>query len=79
MRTNKRNGKVTSIQAVNANEELMIISRNGIIIRQEAAGISRQGRATQGILVMRLDEDDRVASVARHTMKTTEDVENQDK
>ncbi len=79
MRTTRRNGKVANIQAVNANEELMIISRNGIIIRQEASGISRQGRATQGIRVMRLDEDDRIVSVARHTMKTTEDVENHGK
>lgn len=77
MRTNRRNGKVVSIQTVNANEELLIISRNGIIIRQEAAGISQQGRATQGIRVMRLDEDDRIVSVARHTMKTTDDVEKQ--
>ncbi len=77
IRTNKRNGKVVSIQAVDANEELMIISRNGIIIRQEAAGISQQGRATQGIRVMRLDKDDRIVSVARHIMKTTDEVERQ--
>ena len=79
MRTTKRNGKVVTIQAVNADEELMIVSRNGIIIRQEAAGISQQGRATQGVRVMRLDEDDRIVSVARHTIKTTEDVENDGK
>lgn len=79
MRTNNRNGKVVTIQAVNPNEELMIVSRNGIIIRQEAAGISRQGRTTQGIRVMRLDADDQIVSVARHTMKTTEEVENQGK
>lgn len=77
MKTNRRNGKVVSIQAVDANEELLIISRNGIIIRQEAAGISQQGRATQGIRVMRLDKDDRIVSVARHTMKTTDEVEKQ--
>lgn len=79
MRTNKRNGKVVTIQAVEEKEELMMVSRNGIIIRQEAAGISRQGRATQGIRVMRLDEDDRVVSVARHTMQSTEEVENHSK
>jgi len=79
MKTTERNGKVVTIQAVNTNEELMIVSRNGIIIRQEAAGISQQGRATQGVRVMRLDGDDRVVSVARHTMKTTEEVENDGK
>jgi len=79
MRTNKRNGKVVTIQGVLGHEELMIVSRKGIIIRQEAAGISRQGRATQGIRVMRMDEDDQIVSVARLDMQTTEEVENHDK
>ena len=79
MKTNKRNGKVVTIQGVEGYEELMIVSRNGIIIRIEAAEISRQGRATQGIRVMRMDEDDSIVSVARLTMKTTEEVENHGK
>ena len=79
MKTNKRNGKVVTIQGVEGYEELMIVSRNGIIIRVEAAEISRQGRATQGIRVMRMDEDDSIVSVARLTMKTTEEVENHGK
>lgn len=79
MKTTKRSGKVVTIQGVEGYEELMIVSKNGIIIRVEAAEISRQGRATQGIRVMRMDEDDQIVSVARLTMRTTEEVENHNK
>ena len=75
IRTTKKNGNVATIQAVREQEELMIITRNGIIIRQEVSGISRQGRSAQGIRLIRLDKDDMVVSVARLTPKTTQEVE----
>jgi DNA gyrase subunit A len=47
--------------------EVMLISQDGTVIRQKAEGISRMGRATQGVRVMNLREDDRLSSIARVT------------
>jgi DNA gyrase subunit A len=43
----------------------MIITAGGIVIRQDAAEISQQGRYAQGVTLIRLDEGDRVVSLAR--------------
>ena len=43
----------------------MIISKEGIIIRLEVNDISSMGRSTQGILLMRVDEEDEVVALAR--------------
>ena len=47
--------------------EVMLISQDGTVIRQKAEGISRMGRATQGVRVMNLREGDRLSSIARVT------------
>lgn len=57
-----KNGKVVSVQSVSDSDEVMLISRNGIIIRTPVKGISVIGRATQGVRVMRLEEDDSLVS-----------------
>jgi len=60
-----RTGPVVGARKVRPEDELMIISAEGIIIRVEVRGISRQSRYAQGVLIMRLDTGDRVVSVAR--------------
>lgn len=60
-----KNGKAVAVQAVKDDDELMLISQNGIIIRTPASGISSIGRATQGVRVMRLDQGDKVVSAAK--------------
>jgi len=57
-----KNGKVVSVQSVSDSDGVMLISRNGIIIRTPVRGISIIGRATQGVRVMRLEEDDSLVS-----------------
>ena len=57
-----KNGKVVSVQSVAEHEEIILISRNGILIRTPINGISSIGRATQGVRVMRLEPDDSVVS-----------------
>ena len=47
--------------------DLMLISHDGTVIRTAAEGISRMGRATQGVRVMNLREADRVSAIARIT------------
>jgi len=61
----ERNGKVVSINSVNGNDELILISRRGIVIRMLANGISLIGRNTQGVRLMRLSNDDNVVSAAK--------------
>ena len=57
-----KNGKVVSVQSVSDSDGVMLISRNGIIIRTPVKGISIIGRATQGVRVMRLEDDDSLVS-----------------
>ncbi|HLD33476.1 MAG TPA: DNA gyrase subunit A [Candidatus Nanoarchaeia archaeon] len=58
-----KNGIVVGVKAVTQDDELMFISKNGIVIRTPAQGISVIGRVTQGVRVMRLDENDELVAV----------------
>ena len=62
-RTNEKTGDLVATRMVAADEELMIISRVGIVIRTAVAKISVQGRATQGVKLMDVNAGDAVASV----------------
>ncbi len=64
IQTTDRNGKVAAIASVTDEEDIMVISRNGSIIRVAASGVSLIGRNTQGVRLMRLDPGDSVVSVA---------------
>ena len=61
----ERVGKMIAMKVVMDNDDIMIITANGVIIRQPVKGISVIGRNTQGIRLIRLDEGDRIADVAR--------------
>ncbi|MFT4297963.1 MAG: DNA gyrase C-terminal beta-propeller domain-containing protein, partial [Candidatus Woesearchaeota archaeon] len=63
--TNERNGKVVSIKTVDEDNDLLLISKNGIAIRTPAKGISVIGRNTQGMRLMRLSENDKVVAATR--------------
>ncbi len=65
IKTSERNGKVVVIKEVLDEDELMLISVNGQVIRTSAKFISVIGRNTQGVRLMRLDEGDKVADAAR--------------
>ncbi|UZQ54141.1 DNA gyrase subunit A [Trichothermofontia sichuanensis B231] len=55
---------MVALRSVTANDELMIITSRGIIIRQAVNAISIQSRAATGVRVQRLDEDDQIVAVA---------------
>ncbi|MCK8816607.1 DNA gyrase subunit A [Natroniella sulfidigena] len=57
------NGDLVEIKMVDENEEIIIISEEGILLRTSISEISCTGRNTQGVRVMNLNEDDRVASI----------------
>jgi DNA gyrase subunit A len=50
---------------VTDDDQLMVITLSGMILRMGIKGVSTYGRATQGVRLMTLDEDDRIVSVAR--------------
>ncbi|MBE84538.1 MAG: DNA gyrase subunit A [Gemmatimonadetes bacterium] len=65
IKTTERNGGVVAIKAIQEDDEVMIISQDGILIRLPIADVSTIGRNTQGVRLINLDEGDRVIDVAR--------------
>ena len=60
-----RKGYLVGVKVVRDNHEIMLQSRDGVVIRMRADGISRHGRATQGVRVMNMREGDVVSAIAR--------------
>jgi DNA gyrase subunit A len=63
-KTHAKSGELVSARIVNPEHELILISEGGIILRTPVAHISLQGRSTQGVRLMDVGDDDRVAAVA---------------
>jgi DNA gyrase, A subunit len=59
----EKNGRVVGLKVVNDDNDLMIITTSGTIIRTSVAGISEMGRYTQGVRLIHIREDDEVSSV----------------
>ncbi|MFN9381135.1 MAG: DNA gyrase subunit A [Bacteroidota bacterium] len=64
MQITDKTGALIAMKAVQENEDLMITNRSGIIIRMAVSTMRVIGRATQGVRVIRLDEDDAISDVA---------------
>jgi DNA gyrase subunit A len=60
----KKDDQLATLQVVGADDELMIITNRGIIIRQSVGAITPQSRQATGVKVQKLDEDDAIAAVA---------------
>lgn len=60
-----KNGQVISVKAVSGEEDLMLITASGVLIRMDVSDISSMGRNTQGVKLIRLDESEQVATVAK--------------
>lgn len=61
----ERNGKVVAICSLTDKDDVIFISKNGIIIRVPSSDISVIGRNTQGVRIMKLEENDKVVSAIR--------------
>src|SRR5690606_4808058 len=61
----EKTGKLVAIKEVRDEDELMIINRSGITIRIEVRELRVMGRATQGVRMIKLNEDDRISSVEK--------------
>ncbi|MFM6098034.1 MAG: DNA gyrase C-terminal beta-propeller domain-containing protein, partial [Dolichospermum sp.] len=60
----KTKDKLATLRIVNSDEEIMMATNRGIIIRQAVNAISIQSRSATGVKVQRLDEDDAITGVA---------------
>ena len=63
IKTNERNGRVATVKAVEGDDEIVAMSERGQIMRCPVDEIATQGRNTMGVTVMKLEDDDWVASV----------------
>ncbi|MCT4605896.1 MAG: DNA gyrase subunit A [Marinisporobacter sp.] len=72
--TKEKTGKLVGAKVVKDHDEVMLININGVIIRLEVKGISRMGRNTQGVTLMRVDHDSNIVSIA----KVIQDVEEEE-
>lgn len=59
-----KNGKVVAVKSVKDDDEVMVVSQKGVIIRTPVKDVSVIGRNTQGVRVMRLDTDDKIVATA---------------
>ena len=60
----KKGDQLAAMQVVGEDDEIILVTNRGIIIRQAVKAISRQSRAATGVRVQRLDEDDAIVAVA---------------
>ncbi|MBL8735078.1 MAG: DNA gyrase subunit A [Planctomycetes bacterium] len=65
IKTSDRNGKVVNVLAVGDDDEVMLITKDGQIVRTKVDGISVVGRNTQGVRCIALNDGDRLVGVAR--------------
>mgnify|MGYP001376281914 CR=1 FL=1 len=65
LKSNKKTGKLISILEVTSNDDLMIITSEGIMIRQSVDKLNIIGRNTQGVKLLKLDEKSTIASVTK--------------
>ena len=65
MKLTKKHGLIVGIKVVSESDELMVITAEGVIIRTKVRDISETGRDTQGVKIMKPDNDDRIVALAR--------------
>jgi len=65
IQSSERNGKVIGVEHVRGEDELMLVTKQGKILRMLTWSIRAIGRATQGVRLIEMEKDDRVVSIAR--------------
>ena len=71
--TSERNGLVVGVSYVQTGDELLVITQQGMILRMLTDDVRSIGRATQGVTIIDLEENDKVVSIARLVEKEDED------
>ncbi|MCX8057042.1 MAG: DNA gyrase subunit A [Ignavibacteria bacterium] len=65
LKTSDKNGKMVDIKEIDDNDDIVIITEKGMIIRQHAKDLRVMGRNTQGVKLIKLNEGDRISAIAR--------------
>jgi len=71
--TTTKNGLVVGVAFVQAGDEILLISQQGMIIRMQTDDVRSIGRATQGVTLINMENDDKVVSIARLVEKEEEE------
>jgi DNA gyrase subunit A len=69
-----KTGRLVGILDVSEKEDLIITCKSGVTIRMKVADISEQGRATQGVKLIRIDEGDEIAAITKVNVDEMEEV-----
>ncbi len=72
--TTDRNGHVVGVAHVRDQDEVMLITQQGKVLRMAMAGVRTIGRATQGVRLIEIEPEDRVVSIARLAEQDEEEV-----
>jgi len=75
IKTTERNGKVVSATQVTDDDEMMLITNKGKILRLKVSGVSVIGRATQGVRLIHVEDDEKVTGAAQLAEKNGENGE----
>ncbi len=75
----EKTGKVAAVKVVDEDDDIMIISDDGTIIRMAAKDVNLYGRNTKGVILMRVAEGSKVISLARTEREETEEEGNEEK
>ncbi|MCA9015309.1 MAG: DNA gyrase subunit A, partial [Planctomycetaceae bacterium] len=78
IRTSARNGQAVDILSVAEDDEVLMVTKNGIIQRVRGREISQVGRNTQGVRVIKLDKNDKLVSLARIPAEIVDESESED-
>lgn len=75
LKVTKKTGDLIALKEVSDSDDLMIITERGKVIRMQCKGIRTMGRNTQGVRIMRLDEEGKIGAVTRVVNEEDEDSE----
>ena len=78
IQTNDRNGQMVGALLVNPDDQVMMISDTGVLVRTAIEGISVLGRNTQGVRLIRLDEGGRLVGMGRVESDSGEDADDEE-
>lgn len=65
IKTNERNGKVVAAKLVKSTDEIMLITTGGVLIRIPVQGVREMSRSTQGVTLINLDKNEKLAGIER--------------
>jgi DNA gyrase subunit A len=75
LKVTEKTGPLMSLKSVQDNDELMLITHNGVVIRQRVNAIRETGRVAQGVRLIKMAEGDQVAAVAKILQEEESDVD----